>query len=67
MNYELIYQSLIDKARSRIIPDGVYCERHHIIPKSLNGSNDKNNIVRLYPREHYIAHLLLFKKYERMY
>lgn len=67
MNYELVYFNLIDKARNRSIPKGVYCERHHIIPKSLNGSNDKSNFVKLYPREHYIAHLLLFKKFEKLY
>lgn len=67
MDYELVYFSLIDKAKNRVIPDGVYCERHHIKPSSLGGTNDKDNIVRLYPREHYIAHLLLFKKYEKLY
>jgi hypothetical protein len=36
-----------------------YIEKHHIIPRSLGGSNDKENIVSLSGREHYIAHLLL--------
>jgi len=36
-------------------------ERHHIIPKSLGGSNDKNNLVELTAREHCLVHLLLAK------
>ena len=36
-------------------------EQHHIIPKSLGGNNDKQNMVRLTPREHFIAHALLTK------
>ena len=30
----------------------------------MNGSNEKDNLVNLTPREHYIAHLLLYKIYE---
>jgi hypothetical protein len=37
------------------------CETHHIIPKSLGGTNDKINLVYLTPREHFIAHALLTK------
>lgn len=36
-------------------------ESHHIIPKSMGGSNAKTNLVKLSPREHYICHLLLTK------
>lgn len=36
-----------------------YFERHHIIPRSLGGSNDTRNIVKLTAREHYICHALL--------
>lgn len=38
-----------------------YTEKHHIIPKSLGGSNDKTNIVKLTAREHFICHMLLTK------
>ena len=40
-------------------------ETHHIIPKSLNGSNDKSNLINLTLREHYVAHLLLLKIAEK--
>lgn len=61
MNYQKHYNSLIEKAKNRILNG--YSEKHHIIPKCLGGSNDKSNLVRLTPEEHYIAHLLLVKMY----
>lgn len=36
-------------------------ERHHIFPRGLFGDN--NRVVRLTLREHFIAHLLLWKHY----
>lgn len=41
-----------------------YVERHHIIPKSLGGSDDPSNIVELTAREHFICHWLLSKMLE---
>ena len=41
----------------------IYYESHHIIPKWLGGDNSKNNLVLLTAREHYVAHLLLWKHY----
>jgi len=38
-----------------------YVEKHHIVPKSLGGSNAKSNIVKLTGREHFVCHLLLTK------
>lgn len=58
MNYQRQYDLLITKGLSRIRPDG-YVERHHILPKSLGGTNEKSNIVVLTAREHWVAHLLL--------
>lgn len=63
MNHFKQYQSLINKAKNRTFEDDIYVEKHHIIPKSLGGSNSKDNIVLLTAREHFIAHLLLAKIY----
>lgn len=41
-----------------------YTECHHIIPKSMGGSNDKENLVRLTAREHFVCHRLLTKMTE---
>ena len=40
-----------------------YVESHHILPRCLGGSDNKENLVDLYPEEHYLAHLLLCKIY----
>jgi transposase InsO family protein len=58
--YAKAYLNLIDKAKNREAPTE-YVERHHIVPKSLGGPNDKENLVKLTPREHFVAHLLLHK------
>jgi hypothetical protein len=41
--------------------DDDYTERHHIIPRSLGGDNQRENIVRLSARAHFLAHWLLTK------
>ena len=55
--YHKWYEQLIDRARNRTIEG--YVERHHIVPKSLGGTNEKSNLVKLTAREHLIAHMLL--------
>lgn len=59
MNYQKIYNSLIEKRLKE--PASGYTERHHIVPKSLGGSNNPSNLVVLTGREHWVAHLLLHK------
>lgn len=61
--YARWYLSLIDKALLRNTNND-YTETHHIIPKSLGGTNKKDNLVKLTAKEHYIAHLLLMKCYD---
>lgn len=60
MNYQQIYTNIIERAKSRGKID-VYTETHHILPRSLGGSNDLDNLVELTGREHFIAHRLLVK------
>jgi|694.fasta_scaffold140947_1 hypothetical protein len=60
MNYIKIYNQLITKAQKREYLDEYY-ERHHIIPRSMNGNDEPPNLVNLTFKEHYIAHLLLAK------
>lgn len=65
MDYQLIYNNIINNALTSNRSKGkdVYYERHHIIPKCLGGTNDKDNLVNLTAREHFIAHRLLCKIY----
>lgn len=55
------YYSIVNHALSREISNDIYTEKHHIIPKSLGGSNKKENLVALFAREHFICHLCLAK------
>jgi hypothetical protein len=59
--YSQCYYNIINRAKSRDLPEEIYTESHHIIPKSLGGSNDQPNLVILTAREHFICHLLLPK------
>lgn len=59
--YSKYYFSIINNAKSRVLDDNVYVENHHIIPRSLGGIDDENNLVKLTAREHFICHLLLTK------
>ena len=59
--YTMCYYSIINRAMSRELSTDLYTEKHHIIPKSLGGSNTLTNIVKLTAREHFVCHLLLPK------
>lgn len=57
------YINNILASRGRFIEDrNTYKERHHIIPKCCNGTNEESNLIDLLPEEHYIAHYFLAKE-----
>lgn len=58
--YFIYYNNIIEAAKSRVLTN-TYVEKHHIIPKSLGGSNLPDNIVQLTAKEHFICHRLLTK------
>lgn len=64
MDYEKYYNLLIEKGKTQTLPDRTYIEKHHILPVSLGGTNEKTNIVSLTAKQHYIAHALLVKIYQ---
>lgn len=61
MDYSRVYHALMDGARGR--PSFAGAERHHIQPRALGGTDAQENLVWLAPREHYVAHYLLWKLY----
>lgn len=63
MNYKKIYDQLINRAKTRVLPEGTYSEKHHIKPRCLGGNNSNFNLVALTAREHYVAHKLLVEIY----
>ncbi len=61
MDYSKIYNSIVTRGKNRIITE--YTERHHIVPRCMNGDDSPENLVDLTPEEHYLCHLLLCKMY----
>jgi hypothetical protein len=62
MSENLTYQAFIDnilQTRGRFACGDEYHERHHIVPKCLGGTNEENNLIDLFAREHFEAHRLL--------
>lgn len=57
--YKTWYDSIIEKSKNRTLEE--YSEVHHIIPRSMGGSDDADNLARLTGREHFICHWLLIK------
>jgi hypothetical protein len=75
--YTKWYEQIIANAQLRNFPlsrwmhlkqfPNLYTEVHHIVPRSLSGSNSKDNLVRLTCREHFVCHWLLTKMVEGEY
>lgn len=65
MTYLNIHNSIINKAifQNRIKGKKIYYEKHHILPKCMNGTNEKSNLVLLTAKEHFLIHKLLIKIY----
>lgn len=60
MDYHRIYKDFIkDRIEKEQLTTGGYFERHHIMPKSLGGADDKENIVCLTASDHLFSHKLL--------
>ena len=63
MNYQKIYNTIISNRQDNPLSTDIYVEEHHIIPSSLNGTDDPENLVKLTAREHFICHALLSRIY----
>ena len=58
ITYEEFIQNILD-TRGRFACGDEYHERHHIVPKCMDGTNDESNLIDLFAREHFEAHRLL--------
>ena len=63
MNYNKLYRRFIESKQSRPLVKEKGYEFHHILPKCLGGSNQKDNLVKLTLKEHLKAHEYLAKMY----
>lgn len=62
MDYRKIYNALIQKRKEkRLSRKECYCEKHHIIPRSIGGTDEEVNLVLLTAREHLLAHKILVR------
>jgi hypothetical protein len=59
--YHSLYFKIIKRAQSRILSKDIKVEIHHIVPRSLGGTNDATNLVALTLKEHWICHKLLVR------
>lgn len=60
------YSDICNRGAERInlrVPKSGH-EDHHIVPKAHGGTDAKSNIARLTLREHFVAHLLLYRIYK---
>jgi hypothetical protein len=55
------YNNFISALKGQVVEG--YSEKHHIVPRSHGGSNKKDNLITLTPRQHFIAHRMLWKAY----
>lgn len=60
MNYELIHDTIISRARGRSKNENTYYERHHILPRCEGGLDDGDTVL-LTVKEHGLIHLLRYK------
>lgn len=80
MNYKTIHDKTIQYIREtdlktrinkrnpkdyRLNDDSIYVEVHHIIPRSLGGLDNLNNLVEVLPEEHIFLHMLRYKIYRK--
>jgi hypothetical protein len=61
--YNNWYQGIVERGQTRTLDPSIYTETHHIVPRSLGGSDDATNLSVLTAREHFICHWLLIKMY----
>ena len=81
MNYKKIHDNLLIYIRStpikqrlmkrncndsRLNLESIYVEVHHIIPRSLGGLDNKENLIQVLPEEHLFFHMLRYKIFRKI-
>lgn len=66
MDYQAVYERFISDRRrkERFLTKGF--DVHHIQPRSLGGSNEASNLIRLNYADHMFAHIILAKLHPEM-
>lgn len=58
ITYEEFIQNILE-TRGRFNCGDEYHERHHVVPRCMEGNDNEDNLIDLFAREHFIAHKLL--------
>lgn len=61
MNLYKIYHDICNRGHERGTKKAKGFELHHIVPRSMKGTNDPSNLALLTPKEHYVVHHCLAK------
>lgn len=61
LTYQTFIQNILD-TRGRFACGDEYHERHHIVPRCMNGTNDESNLIDLFAKDHFEAHRLLVQE-----
>ena len=61
MSYIGRYSRFIESCKKQVLSQPY--EVHHVVPRSLGGTDAPENLVKLTLRQHYIAHWMLWKAY----
>lgn len=67
MRYGLLYKNFCEKLQSLGRKDNGKYTIHHILFRSMGGQDVEENRVLMTPREHYIAHRIFAKKYQKQH
>jgi hypothetical protein len=62
VHYVKRYKSFINALKEQVVEG--YTENHHIVPRSMGGSDASDNLIQLTARQHYIAHWMLARAYK---
>lgn len=80
MNYKQIHDLFVEKCKqtkpkdrlmernsedARLKNNCLYVEIHHVIPRSLGGSDIKENLIEVLPEEHIFIHMLRYKIFRK--
>jgi hypothetical protein len=66
INWEKIHDNFIMKHKNQVLKEGVYYEKHHIIPRHMGGNNNPENLIKLDLRQHTLIHYILFRQHRNL-
>lgn len=64
--YYNLYHKIVNKYKHLDLKkyNGLYLEKHHIVPRCIGGLDTKDNLVNIPAREHFLLHWMLCRIYK---